>query len=159
MTRAGIEVIVNAGSGGVCPEVSLHVEEAFRALGADARITFAADGTDLVNLARVTARGDAERIVAGGGDGTLNAVAAATIDSGKTLGVLPLGTLNHFAKDLGIPLDLEGAVGAIVAGHAVRVDVGEVNGHLFLNNASLGLYPRIVRERERQQRAGNGAPR
>jgi len=140
----------------VCPEVSLHVEEAFRALGADARITFAADGTDLVNLARVTARGDAERIVAGGGDGTLNAVAAATIDSGKTLGVLPLGTLNHFAKDLGIPLDLEGAVGAIVAGHAVRVDVGEVNGHLFLNNASLGLYPRIVRERERQQRLGWG---
>jgi diacylglycerol kinase family enzyme len=54
----------------VCPEVSLHVEEAFRALGADARITFAADGTDLVSLARVTARGVAERIVAGGGDGT-----------------------------------------------------------------------------------------
>ncbi len=157
MMRAGIEVIVNAASGGgVRPEVGLHVAQAFRALGADARVSVAADGTDLANLARLTARGDAERIVAGGGDGTLNAVAAATVDSGKTLGVLPLGTLNHFARDLGIPLDLQGAVGAIVAGHAVRVDVGEVNGHLFLNNASLGLYPRMVREREQQQRLGWG---
>ncbi len=78
------------------------------------------------------------------------------IDSGKTLGVLPFGTMNHFAKDLGIPLDLEGAVETIVAGHAASVDVGEVNGRIFLNNSSLGLYPRNIREREKQQRLGWG---
>jgi diacylglycerol kinase family enzyme len=94
--------------------------------------------------------------VAGGGDGTINTVAAALIDTGKTLGVLPFGTMNHFAKDLGIPLDLEGAIETVVAGHVVSVDIGEVNGRIFLNNSSLGLYPRIIRERERQQRLGWG---
>ncbi len=85
-----------------------------------------------------------------------NTVAAAILESDKTLGVLPFGTVNHFAKDLGIPLDLEGAVGTIVAGHAVRVDVGEVNGRIFLNNSSLGLYPRIIRRRDKRQRLGWG---
>jgi diacylglycerol kinase family enzyme len=67
-----------------------------------------------------------------------------------------LGTLNHFAKDLHIPLDLEAAAQTIIAGHTMRVDMGEVNGHLFLNNSSLGLYPSIVRERQKRQRLGFG---
>jgi diacylglycerol kinase family enzyme len=86
----------------------------------------------------------------------MNAVAAALIDSDKTLGVLALGTMNHFAKDLGIPLDLEGAVETIVAGHVARIDVGDVNGRIFLNNSSLGLYPRVIHERQKQQRLGWG---
>jgi diacylglycerol kinase family enzyme len=64
--------------------------------------------------------------------------------------------MNHVAKDLKIPLDLEGAVETIAAGRAARVDVGEVNGKIFLNNSSLGLYPRIIHEREKQQRLGWG---
>jgi len=64
--------------------------------------------------------------------------------------------MNHFAKDLHLPLDLEGAVATIVAGHANKVDVGEINGRIFLNNSSLGLYPRIIRERTKQQRLGWG---
>jgi diacylglycerol kinase family enzyme len=72
------------------------------------------------------------------------------------LGVLPLGTLNHFAKDLKIPLDLEGAARTIIANHAVKVDVGEVNGQIFLNNSSLGLYPSLVHQREQRQRLGYG---
>jgi diacylglycerol kinase family enzyme len=91
-------------------------------------------------------------LVAGGGDGTVSAVAAALVDSDIVLGVLPLGTLNHFAKDLGIPLLLEAAAGAIVAGRTARIDVGEVNGRVFVNNSSIGLYPEIVRDREQQQR-------
>jgi diacylglycerol kinase family enzyme len=67
-------------------------------------------------------------------------------------GVLPLGTLNHFAKDLGIPLDLIDAVRNLATGVPREVDVGEVNGRIFLNNSSLGLYPDIVRDREKQQR-------
>jgi YegS/Rv2252/BmrU family lipid kinase len=150
-------VIVNASSGaGVRAGVRQRLVEAFEAAGTDARISLIADGAELVRLAHSAARGNAKTVVAGGGDGTMSSVAAALIGSDKTLGVLPLGTMNHFAKDLGIPLDMEGAVGTIAAGHAVRVDVGEVNGRIFLNNSSLGLYPRIIRERERQQRLGWG---
>ena len=96
-------------------------------------------------------------IVAGGGDGTVSTVAAALVDTDICLGVLPLGTLNHFAKDLGLPLDLEAAVRCIATGVTSRVDVGEVNGRVFVNNSSLGLYPDIVRDREQQQkRFGRG---
>ena len=72
------------------------------------------------------------------------------------LGVLPLGTLNHFAKDMKIPLTLEAAAEVIVLGKPSLADVGEVNGRVFLNNSSLGLYPRLVREREQLQSAGSG---
>ncbi len=90
-------------------------------------------------------------IVAGGGDGTINAVASRLVGTDTVLGVLPLGTLNHFAKDLKLPLDVAAALDVIEAGHVLAVDVGEVNGHAFLNNSSLGLYPRIVAGRDRQQ--------
>ena len=76
------------------------------------------------------------------------------IDSDKILGVLPLGTLNHFARDLGISSDIETAVQTIVAGHTTEIDVAEVNNRIFLNNSSLGLYPTIVRERVKHQRLG-----
>ena len=91
-------------------------------------------------------------VIAGGGDGTVNAVANAIRDLPVRFGVLPLGTLNHFARDLGIPLDLEAALEVIVAGHSTVVDAVDVNGRLFVNNSSVGLYPRIVRLRERYQR-------
>ncbi|HEY9518842.1 MAG TPA: diacylglycerol kinase family protein, partial [Gemmatimonadales bacterium] len=70
------------------------------------------------------------------------------------LGVLPLGTLNHFARDLGVPLGLQEAVEVILAGHTTAVDVGEVNGQTFLNNASLGLYPHIVLARRKHPARG-----
>jgi diacylglycerol kinase family enzyme len=111
---------------------------------------------ELVSLGRRAAGSRADRVVAGGGDGTVAAVASAIMGSDKALGVLPFGTMNHFAKDLGIPLDLEGAVATIVANRAVSVDVGEVDGRIFLNNSSLGLYPRIIHAREQQQRLGWG---
>ncbi|MEO5735178.1 MAG: diacylglycerol kinase family protein [Rubrivivax sp.] len=83
----------------------------------------------------------ADVIVAGGGDGTVSAVAAALTGGDIALGVLPLGTLNHFAKDLGLPLTLDEAVRQIAAGQTTRVDVGGVNGRVFVTNSSLGLYP------------------
>ncbi len=71
--------------------------------------------------------------------------------------MLALGTLNHFARDAGVPADLEEAVRTIVDGHRVQVDIAEVNGRTFINNSGLGLYPDIVRNRERQQkRLGRG---
>src|SRR5581483_6186931 len=96
-------------------------------------------------------------IVAAGGDGTLNAVASALVGTDIALGVLPMGTLNHFAKDLKIPLDVAHAARAIAEGHTKTVDVGVVNGRIFVNNSSLGLYPHIVRARElKQHRPGWG---
>lgn len=151
------EVIINADSGPSSNDaVRRKIAELFEAGGIEARISIAKNGTDLLELARRAVRGDAATVVAGGGDGTINAVASTLIDTDKALGVLPLGTLNHFAKDLKIPLDLEGAARTIIANHAVNVDVGEVNGHIFLNNSSLGLYPSIVHKREQQQRLGHG---
>jgi diacylglycerol kinase family enzyme len=68
-----------------------------------------------------------------------------------------MGTLNHFAKDLGIPLELDSAIDVIAHGRELAVDMGEVNGRLFINNSSLGLYPDIVLDRESQrQRLGRG---
>ena len=152
-----IEVILNAHSGtDDKKDVQRRLQELFVASGIDARISIARTGARVVELARRAALGDADIIVAGGGDGTINSVASAAIESGKTMGVLPFGTMNHFAKDLHIPLDLEDAIETIVAGHAVEVDVGEVNDRIFVNNSSLGLYPSIVRERQKQQRLGWG---
>ncbi len=152
-----VEVIINAGSGAYGKQAAREqIVEIFGASGIEARISLATSGDDLLELGRRAVRGDAATIVAGGGDGTINAVASTLIDTDKTLGILPLGTLNHFAKDLKIPLDLEGAVRTIVADHAVRVDVGEVNGRIFLNNSSLGLYPSIVHQREQKQKLGHG---
>jgi diacylglycerol kinase family enzyme len=102
-------------------------------------------------LTRRAFKENSQIIVAGGGDGTVNAVAKELMGTSIMLGVLPLGTLNHFAKDLRIPQDLEGAARNLITGLAVPVDVGEVNGHIFLNNSSLGIYPHIVRLREEQQ--------
>ena len=90
--------------------------------------------------------------LAAGGDGTVASVAALALEAGGELGVLPLGTRNHFARDLGLPLELDGAM-AVVAGGAARVvDVGELDGRVFLNNASLGLYTRFVLVREHEER-------
>ena len=150
-----MEVIVNAGSGtdgndGVWQKLS----DLFAEAGVKARIHVARGGAELLRLARHSARSSAPIIVAGGGDGTVSAVAAAVAGTDKTLGVLPLGTLNHFAKDLGIPLDLAEAVRNLVMGRTAQIDVGEVNGHVFINNSSLGIYPKLVRMRERKQRQG-----
>src|SRR5439155_15163527 len=93
-------------------------------------------------------------LVAGGGDGTVNALAGAVVGRDVRFGVLPLGTLNHFAKDLGIPLDLAAAVDVVLDGRVQSVDVGEVNGRVFINNTSIGVYPRIVELRNRHRGSG-----
>ncbi|HEY1145527.1 MAG TPA: diacylglycerol kinase family protein, partial [Allosphingosinicella sp.] len=70
---------------------------------------------------------------------------------GTTLGVIPRGTFNHFARDAGIPVTLEDAVDAIAAGRARAVDVAELNGRVFINNSAIGLYPMMVQDREAQR--------
>ncbi len=111
-----------------------------------------AEDLDLAAEVRRRVESGVTLVIAGGGDGTVNAVANAIRDLPVRLGVIPLGTLNHFARDLGIPLELEAALDVIVSGHTMPVDAAEVNGRIFINNSSVGLYPRIVLLRERYQR-------
>lgn len=87
-------------------------------------------------------------VVAAGGDGTVSAIAAEVIGTGIPLAVLPLGTFNYFARGLGYSEDPETAARQILAGAPHSIRVGSVNGTPFLNNASLGLYPHVLRERE-----------
>ena len=148
-----IPVIVNAKSGPDGEETSSEViEAAFRKHGMQARVIVMAPGQDISKTVKDVLADDPSLVVAGGGDGTINAVASHLLDSSVTLGVLPLGTLNHFARDLQIPFELEDAVKIIADGHRITVDVGEVNDHIFLNNSSMGLYPAIVAEREQAQK-------
>lgn len=148
-----IPIIVNAAAGaGRAKEGLDTLEEIFRGVGLEVRMVPFSSGDDLKAIAAEAVATRPSAVVAAGGDGTINAVASALVGTGIPLGVLPLGTLNHFAKDLGVPLDVSEAAQIIAAGHVADVDVGSVNGHIFLNNSSLGLYPSIVRHRESQQR-------
>ncbi len=96
-----------------------------------------------------------EPIVAGGGDGTVNAVAGRLAGIDVALGVLPMGTLNHFARDAGVPGNLEAAVRNLFTGRVKNVDVGEVNARVFVNNSGIGFYPHFVRQREELERRGH----
>ena len=147
--------ILNSSSGNdECEAVKALIDERLTARGTEARVVLARTGAEMEWAARKGIAAGADAVVAGGGDGTISTVAGVLADSGMPLGVLPLGTLNHFAKDLGIPLKPADALDVILAGTATPVDVGEVNGKLFLNNSSLGLYARIVRLRERYEARG-----
>jgi YegS/Rv2252/BmrU family lipid kinase len=148
-----VEVILNDSSGkNDRKEDRQIIEDVFKSGGIEARISLAKSGDEITQLAKRAAGSDAEIIVAGGGDGTISAVAAHLVGTNKTLGVLPLGTFNHFAKDLQIPLTLEDSLQNIIEGNIIQVDVGEVNGHVFINNSGLGFYPAIVKAREREQK-------
>jgi diacylglycerol kinase family enzyme len=152
-----VQVVINAGAGAVDKEEIVNrLLERYLPIGSRWKVSVASDGPELLELVRLAVKDDYQTLVAGGGDGTVSTVAGVVAGTNRTLGVLPLGTLNHFAKDLQLPVDLDGAMETILAGHTVQVDVGDVNGQTFINNSSLGLYPQIVKEREKQQRLGWG---
>jgi diacylglycerol kinase family enzyme len=148
-----IPVIVNAASGTGHADGELEQLAAlFRDAGAQANVMPARSGEQLQELARAAMKDAPPLVVVAGGDGSVSSVAKLTHGTETALGILPMGTLNHFARDLGIPPDLEAAVALVIKGERRRVDVGRVNGVVFLNNASIGIYPDIVRDRTRQQR-------
>lgn len=122
--------------------------------GIKSSIALVRRGESAAVLARDAVRQGFETIVACGGDGTVSAVASAVTGTEAALGIIPGGTLNHFAKDLHIPLDMEAAAQVISRGKIEKVDAGEVNGKCFVNNSSLGIYPSIVITRERRRRMG-----
>lgn len=144
-----IVVIINKGSGSG-GDTSKRVREEFRRLDADVDV-ITTKGSDVTKTARQAVAWGADVVVAAGGDGTVSAVAFALVGSSTPMGILPLGTLNHYAKDAGIPLDLTEAVNCVLAGYERALDVATVNGRVFINNSSIGLYPLMVRDRDRQR--------
>jgi diacylglycerol kinase family enzyme len=154
---APVIILLNAHSGtGSAGDAKRRLETLFAEAGRPVEVHLMRRGRRIDQAAAEAVRRDAEAVVAGGGDGTVSAVAGAVADSGVPMGVLPLGTLNHFAKDLGLPLELEAAARVVLAGATRRVDVAEVNGRVFVNNSSIGVYPRMVRLRERLRERGRG---
>ena len=119
-----------------------------------ARLTITDGNTDIGTLVTDLVRQGATVVAAAGGDGTVNAVASALVGTSTALGVVPLGTLNHFAKDMGLPLAIDAALEVLATGRVTAVDVGQVNDRIFVNNSGLGLYPEMVFNREQREKAG-----
>jgi diacylglycerol kinase family enzyme len=145
--RVQVLVNPNAGSSNAGDTAVQAVAMAFAAAGIAADVKATPAGSVAGAVGRAVERfehGEVDAVVVGGGDGTVSAATAAIAGTGVPLGILPLGTLNHFAKDAGIPLPLDHAVAAIAARNVRLVDVGDMNGTVFVNNSSVGIYPRVV---------------
>ena len=148
-----LHVIVNRNGGAAAKMgdmVAGALEKAFAQAGATVRVA-ALDGKQIPEAIKAVARSG--RVIVAGGDGTAAGAAQILAGSDTELGLLPLGTLNHLARDIGIPVDLGEAAEVAANGQPVAIDVGEVNGQVFVNNASIGLYPLMVRKREGLRRA------
>lgn len=156
MTRAGVALAgalyFNRASG-----KGLVSPEALRARLEDHEIDLVeiGDGVDIVDDVR-RRQGRGQRLfLAAGGDGTIHHVIQAVADTDSVLGIVPIGTFNHLARDLRLPEQWEDALTVALGGREIHVDVGKVNGLYFANNISLGLYPEVVERRERmRKRAG-----
>jgi len=150
---AAVTVLLNPTSGRAgLHGIDTRIATLFATAGSRAEVHVLQRQEDVADAARAAGTGGSI-VVAAGGDGTVSQVASGVIDVNGILGILPLGTLNHFAKDLHLPLGLEEAIDTIASGRVGRVDVGQVNDRVFVNNASIGLYPLMVRKREGLQRA------
>jgi YegS/Rv2252/BmrU family lipid kinase len=148
-----VPVLLNRGGGAVVAdaEIATKVEQALRNAGVEAEIELIDGGDCEVRSRAIAERGDA-LLVVGGGDGTISAAASALVGTETKLGILPLGTLNHFSRDLGIPGDLDAAAKLIAGGKERCVDVAEMNGRIFINNSAIGLYPLMVVDRDVQRK-------
>lgn len=138
----------NAGTANALGVDAASLGALFKANGLEAEIDARSDVTLSQRIDDAMASG-APTVVAAGGDGTITALAAALVGSDKNLAILPLGTVNALAKDLHVPLDLAGAVAALVTGESHRIDVGEVNGRIFLHKVVVGLIPGVAAGREK----------
>ena len=158
LTVKRVVALMNAGAGAFNQKLADDVRSGLAAAlaqhGVTAEIRFV-EGESLHGAAKraltQAKRGEIDAVVVGGGDGSIRTVAGVLAETSVPLGVLPLGTLNHFAKDLGIPLPLKEAAATIAAGTIRIVDLADVNGETFINNSSIGIYPYMVIDRERRR--------
>jgi diacylglycerol kinase family enzyme len=154
-----VRVIVNT-SGGTREGKSADgaaIRDAFARAGVDADVRLCLPDALADAFAEAATAPGVDAVVAGGGDGTVSCAAGCLAEAARPLAILPLGTLNHLARDAGIPRELDEAVAVIAAGRSRRIDVAEVNGRVFVNNSAVGLYPDMVRFRDEEQaRSGRG---
>jgi len=148
-----IPIIVNSGSGLDQQEKEQKVRDAFKGSLHAIKIHLVEGGKIIETTKKLLKEGH-KTIVAAGGDGTIGAVASQLINSHVVLGVLPMGTMNDFSKTLNIPADFAEAANIILQGKTHKIDAAEVNGKIFINNSSIGIYPRIIKQRERHQERG-----
>lgn len=154
MPDAPLYVVLNAGSGRDDTETtSRAIADVFQAAGRHHEIFRVDDPKQLGAIAQqavAKAKENSGIVVAAGGDGTLNAVAQATLGSGCIFGVIPSGTFNYFGRTHGISSDTSVAAQALLTARVQPVQVGIVNERVFLVNASIGLYPQLLEDREEQ---------
>lgn len=152
LAARAVPVIINASAGwlrGAAVSTRTgQVVRAFRRSGLDPDVRVVAPERLAYAVYEARVRG-ALVVFVGGGDGTISTAAGLLAGTPTALGVLPLGTRNHFALDLGLARDLPGAVAAYAAGTIRAIDIAEVNGRVFVNNLSLGLYPSAVTDSAR----------
>jgi diacylglycerol kinase family enzyme len=156
---APLFIVLNAGSGKhEAEDVRVTIGVTLTSAGRTFFLHEVSDPTELDSVIRHVVAQATDRggiVVAAGGDGTINAVAEATLGSGCPFGVIPLGTFNYFSRAHGIPSDVQAASQMLLASRAFEVQVGLVNDRVFLVNGSIGLYPELLEEREEaKQRLG-----
>ena len=155
-TGAPLVVVFNVGAGhGQADELRAALQAGCAKAGRTLQLLEVQDPKQLGKIAAqavAQARQNGGVVVAAGGDGTINTVAQAALGSGCAFGVLPQGTFNYFARTHGIPADTHEALQVLLAGHHRPAQVGLVGERVFLVNASLGLYPRLLEDREEWKR-------
>ena len=155
MSSAPFYIVLNSGSGHGDTETTCRaISDVLAAAGRDHEILRVEDPERLGEIARqavAKARQSNGIVVAAGGDGTLNTVAQATLGSGCRFGVIPQGTFNYFGRTHGISSDAAEAARGLLSARPTPVQVGLVNDRVFLVNASLGLYPQLLEDREEQK--------
>ncbi len=153
MSASSLPVLVNSAGGGAAKagaDLPEALVRAFAGAGVAAQVQMldgAAMAAAIAEAAKVH-----KRIVVAGGDGTMSGAAQILAGTTTELALLPLGTLNHLARDMGVPADLDAAAMLAVHGRAQAIDLGSVNGRHFVNNASIGLYPFMVKRRDAVRR-------
>lgn len=152
---SGSCLVLKTGAGQILSNGTDAVEElARRTLGEAISIVMAPPEDIAAELEKAFADDSFDTVIAGGGDGTVSCAGKLALRTGKTLGVVPLGTMNLFARALGMPQQLAPAFEALLETQPAMVDVGEVNGEPFFNHVSVGLHARLVRIRNRMTYGG-----
>jgi diacylglycerol kinase family enzyme len=154
-----LHILFNQGSGhGSADESVRDIERILKEAGRQFEILVIDDPRHIDSLAQRAAESAVREngaVIAAGGDGTINAAARAALPTGRPFGIIPQGTFNYSSRAHGIPLDTVGATQALLNARIRPIQVGSVNGRIFLVNASLGLYPDLLEDRERfKQRFG-----